>query len=462
MANTLADNAKELYKKIPFASTTQTINLLHQFENIYIQAVINDDRDAIKYSLKGIIKCKKILNQDTTTFEKEYKHYHFKENKILPKVQQEKITPLNDIKVTKKDKPILKRSSNIAFLKDVKYKNQDLVFIFSKPLKYKDVLFFKLNFNKKYKDIYDIKANLPKDFKNSLKLDFFSRFAISQNEKDKIRVVLEDKKPIFSNAYIKNNQLIIHLKTKKVASNNKKATQKDKNQKYKIIKKYSKSIVIDPGHGGRDSGAIGYNKLEEKKAVLSIALKLKDELIKRGYRVYMTRSSDRFIDLKDRTHYANLKKADLFISIHANAIDGYKKYSIKGIETFYLSPARSERAKRAAEKENKASLINLDAISKNTLLNFLNRYKINQSRKLAIDVQSNVLKDLRSKFDGVKDGAVRPAPFWVLVGAGMPAVLIEVGYITNPTEAKRLFNPFYQKLLAKGIADGIESYFYKN
>jgi len=104
----------------------------------------------------------------------------------------------------------------------------------------------------------------------------------------------------------------------------------------------------------------------------------------------------------------------------------------------------------------------MDILSKNTLLNFLNREKIIQSNKLAIDIQANILKSLRAKYKDIKDGGVRPAPFWELVGAGMPAVLVEVGYITNPTEAQRLFNPFYQNRIAKGLADGVESYFLKN
>jgi N-acetylmuramoyl-L-alanine amidase len=284
-------------------------------------------------------------------------------------------------------------------------------------------------------------------------------------------LVLEDSKNIKSSAFVKDNKLIIHIanlksntiSSKKIVTKRRfKIKELFNNRSYKKIQKYSKSIVIDPGHGGKDSGAVGYNRLQEKKAVLSIALKLKKILTKRGYRVYMTRSRDKFIDLKDRTHFANVKKADLFISIHANAIEGRKKFTLKGIETFYLSPARSQRAKKVAEKENRASLINMDILSKNTLLNFLNREKIIQSNKLAIDIQANILKSLREKYNDIKDGGVRPAPFWVLVGAGMPAVLVEVGYITNPTEAKRLFNPFYQNRIAKGFADGIESYFLKN
>ncbi len=450
------DDANNLYKKIPFATTAGTVSILHNLENVYIQAVIANDNLAIQQSLKGIIRCKKLLNQDTTNFEKEYSRYNFQPPKPQTK-PQEVITPMDDNHIIKNNKNI-----SLPRLKKITISKGSINLYFNKNLKYKDVLFFELNFDKKYKDIYDIKAVLPPNINRNIYYKGISRIQLSQNNKEKIRLVLENKNKIPSTAYIKNNQLVIHIKyikkqkTKEVYA---KATQ---TKDYKTIKKYSKLIVIDPGHGGKDSGAVGYNHLQEKRTVLAIALKLRAELRKRGYRVFMTRSSDRFIDLKDRTHFANKHKVDLFISIHANAIEGDKKYSIKGVETFYLSPARSARAKRAAAKENKASLINMDSISKNTLLNFLNRFKINQSKKLAIDIQSNILRDLRAKYKGIVDGAVRPAPFWVLVGAGMPAVLIETGYITNPTEARRLFNPFYQKTLAKGIADGIESYFYKN
>jgi N-acetylmuramoyl-L-alanine amidase len=135
---------------------------------------------------------------------------------------------------------------------------------------------------------------------------------------------------------------------------------------------------------------------------------------------------------------------------------------MKGIETFFLSPAKSERAKRIAALENRADISSMGYYSKLTFLNFLNREKIIASNKLAIDVQKGILFNLRKYFKDVQDGGVREGPFWVLVGAQMPSILVEVGYITNPTEAKRLFNPFYQKLIAKGIADGIDNYFLYN
>ncbi|MBK1972877.1 N-acetylmuramoyl-L-alanine amidase [Campylobacter sp. TTU-622] len=225
-----------------------------------------------------------------------------------------------------------------------------------------------------------------------------------------------------------------------------------------------KLIVIDAGHGGKDSGALSdkAGTLKEKNIVLDTALKLGNELKKKGYKVLYTRSTDKFINLRDRTKFANDKKADLFISIHANAAPNAKKAkSAEGVETFFLSPARSERSKKAAEKENQGDFEEINYFSKQSILNFLNREKIIASNKFAIDVQKNILSQVRKKYK-VVDGGVREAPFWVLVGAQMPAILIEIGYITHPNEGKRIANKNFQDTLAKGIVDGVESYFYNN
>ena len=220
-----------------------------------------------------------------------------------------------------------------------------------------------------------------------------------------------------------------------------------------------KVIVLDAGHGGDDPGAIN-GSLKEKNIVLSIAQKAGKELQGRGYKVYYTRSKDKFINLRDRTKYANDKAADLFISIHANAAPNKSKAAtMRGIETFFLSPARSERSKNAAALENKSDIEEMNYFSKQTFLNFLNREKIIASNKLAIDVQREVLARAKSVSSKASDGGVREAPFWVLVGALMPAVLLEVGYITHPSEGELINNSKYQDALAKGLADGVDVYF---
>lgn len=223
-----------------------------------------------------------------------------------------------------------------------------------------------------------------------------------------------------------------------------------------------KVIVIDPGHGGKDSGAIG-NGYMEKNIVLQIGLELSSELKALGYTVYMTRSNDTFIELKDRTKFANDKMADLFLSIHANAIPkGADANAAYGIETYFLSPGRSERAMRVAALENSEDMGQMGAFGKLSFLNVLNTEKIIASNKLAIDIQKGVLNNLRKQFPNVKDNSVREAPFWVLVGAQMPAILLETGYISNPEESARIADSKYQKWMVDGMVDGVKHYFANN
>jgi N-acetylmuramoyl-L-alanine amidase len=218
------------------------------------------------------------------------------------------------------------------------------------------------------------------------------------------------------------------------------------------------TIILDPGHGGHDSGAIGGRK-REKDVVLQIGKRVRKDLQAMGFRVIMTRSSDRFVRLRNRTRYANRKHGDIFVSIHANSTASRKKRYRNGVETFFLQTTRSERAKRVAARENSVVLKRSDRLSKNVILNaVMTGPKIVLSNKLAIDVQRHILGNLRRKYRDVKDGGVRPAPFWVLVGAEMPAVLVETGYISNAKERKRLFTSRYQGLLAKGIAEGVANY----
>ena len=223
--------------------------------------------------------------------------------------------------------------------------------------------------------------------------------------------------------------------------------------------KASKIIVLDPGHGGDDVGALSQNKkLREKDIALSVSKKTASLLKERGYKVLLTRSNDRFIKLRSRKSFANDKGAHLFISIHANAAPNKEKAKImNGIETYFLSPSRSERSMNAANLENKADTDEMNYFTKLSFLNFLNREKIIASNKLAIDIQAGLLKSVRASYK-VSDGGVREAPFWVLVGALMPAVLIEIGYISHPEESQKIANSKYQDHIAKGIADGVDEY----
>lgn len=223
-----------------------------------------------------------------------------------------------------------------------------------------------------------------------------------------------------------------------------------------------KVIVIDPGHGGKDSGAVGNGHME-KEIVLQISLTLAEQLRELGYTVYLTRSNDTFIELKDRTHFANDKSADLFLSVHANAIPkGADVNAAYGIETYFLSPGRSERAMRVAALENSDDMGEMGQYGKLSFLSVLNSEKIIASNKLAIDIQKGVLNSLRKQYPNVKDNGAREAPFWVLVGAQMPAILLETGYISHPEESARIADSKYQKWMVDGMVDGIKHYFANN
>ena len=334
-------------------------------------------------------------------------------------------------------------------IKKIEVLEDEILIYFNTKLSKTNLKIFELNDKKKknYKKIFDIKAILDV---NSIfqKHSILNKVRIAQFQKNTARVVLVNDVKIDAIHSIENKTLRISLTNAPKISRELKSSSK-----FKIV-------VIDAGHGGRDGGASASGK-KEKDTVLKIAIKLKKELKSKGYRVYLTRDSDKFVKLKDRTKLANKKRADIFVSIHANAVSK-NQYKLNGIETYFLSPAKNAKAKRVAALENKQTLENLNYFSKNVFLNVLNHKRIIESNKLAIDVQKYMLSKLRAKFKKVTDGGVREAPFWVLVGAQMPSVLIEAGYITNSTDRWRLFNSTYQNRIAKGIANGIEGYFIKN
>ncbi|GAA9073564.1 N-acetylmuramoyl-L-alanine amidase [Helicobacter pylori] len=230
----------------------------------------------------------------------------------------------------------------------------------------------------------------------------------------------------------------------------------------KTKRKKHKKIVLDAGHGGKDCGAMSANLVCEKDIVLEVVKFLHKELKKRGYSVLLTRDKDIYIDLVARTELANKKSADLFISVHANSIPKRSTSNAHGIETYFLSTARSERARKVAEQENKDDVNLMDYFSRSLLLNSLNTQRLIVSNKLAIDVQYGMLQSVRKNYPDVVDGGVREGPFWVLAGALMPSILIEIGYNSHAIESKRIQSKPYQKILAKGIADGIDSFFSKN
>ena len=439
-----------------FSCNTANFNTAYQdyYKNqqLYINALLNNDKKSQIKALKELIECGEYLHFDVSDYKQ-------KLNKLSPK--NIKKPPKKTVKNKKKEKtPNTETKSNTQKIKYIKI-------ISYNPLNIKNAnvyRIFDIKSKNLYKKVIDLHAITPKPYIKKI-INKNLKLKIAQFRKNIVRIVYYSNKPVKLNIKKEKNTLIVTPlnNTSKPLKNSKHKYKNTlaKNQKtYPAIFKKKKIIVIDPGHGGKDSGGIGLNGRKEKVAVLDIAKKAKKYLEKKGYIVYLTRSSDIFRELKWRTHYANEKHADLFISIHCNIAPKHV-YSPHGIETYFLSPTRSSRAIRVAKIENK-EVQGLNYLDQRVILNFLNRDRIIESNKFAIDIQSSILKSLRSKYSNVKDGGVRPAPFWVLVGTQMPAVLIETGYLTNPTEAKRLFSPSYQSRLAKGIAEGVENYFKKN
>ncbi|KYJ87423.1 N-acetylmuramoyl-L-alanine amidase family protein [Sulfurovum riftiae] len=218
-------------------------------------------------------------------------------------------------------------------------------------------------------------------------------------------------------------------------------------------------VVIDAGHGGHDCGAQCDGK-QEKELVLQITQQLAKEFKRKGYRVYLTRGRDKFLKLGERTKIADKMDAKVFISIHANAIANKNRFeAVEGIETYFLQKTRDARSQRVAARENAAVLQGTDKLSRDVIIDaVLNGPKIVESNKLAIDVQNGMMRQIQSRYKDAINGGVRPAPFYVLVGASRPSILVEVGYITNSKERERLFKPDYQKRIAKGIVEGVSRY----
>jgi N-acetylmuramoyl-L-alanine amidase len=215
-------------------------------------------------------------------------------------------------------------------------------------------------------------------------------------------------------------------------------------------------IVIDPGHGGHDTGTIGPTGLMEKDLCLDVALRLGKIIQQRlpGADIVYTRSDDTFIPLEERTNLANQAKADLFISIHANSS---QDHAARGVETYYLNLKGSAEAMEVAARENASSeqgVHDLEDLVKKIARN----EKIDESKDLAQDIQDSLAKRMQKASKTVKNRGVRKAPFVVLIGADMPSILTEISFLSNPADEKLLKQPEYRQRVAEGLYQGVASY----
>ncbi len=351
--------------------------------------------------------------------------------------------------------PSLTAAADKAIVKDIRYWSSAdytrIVVDLSEPVEFSknrlanpDRLYFDLPNTTIAKEI---KTNLP------VGDGILKTVRASQFNNDTVRVVFDLEEITDYKTFIIDNpaRLVIDVYGK---------IKKAEKPTFQITKK---RVVIDAGHGGHDPGAVGMKKLYEKNVVLDIALKLKKILASdESYEVFLTRDKDIFIPLEERTAIANKKNADLFVSIHANAST---RRQAKGIETYLLNWTDDEEALKVAARENAISLKKMKAINKQMDIveiiksDLMRESKRDESIKLANYIQKTMISNLDGSYKNISDLGVKQALFYVLFGARMPSVLVEVSFISNPEEEKLLSCDSYRMDLAKAVAEGVHKYF---
>ncbi len=213
-------------------------------------------------------------------------------------------------------------------------------------------------------------------------------------------------------------------------------------------------VIVDAGHGGHDTGAIGPKGTTEKDATLAISLKLQKKLEAMGLEVLLTRDDDSFVKLEDRTKFANKERGDLFISIHCNAAPSK---TLRGVETYTLNTSSNRYSIRLAARENASTERGVGDLQY-ILADLATKANTGESTRLAERVQKNLIRSLSASYDGVRDLGTKEALFFVLLGAKMPAILVETSFISNPEDEQRLSNDAYQDKIADSVAEAVDGF----
>lgn len=318
-----------------------------------------------------------------------------------------------------------------------------------------------------YVDIYQVKLNpLLHNKTHLVQNDYINQIRIAQKTPNTVRVVvdLDFKKVKRFQVWPAYDpfRIVIDLYPVDFVSESpsEKAPQpaKPTEEGYSMARQLGlgiRRIVIDPGHGGRDPGCIGKGGIQEKTVVLDICQHLKKLLDNhQGLEVILTRETDIYIPLENRTVIANQKRADLFISVHANSNPSKKR---SGVETFYLNFSHDPSVIETAALENATSTKNISDM-RNILEKIVKNSKFVESKKLAESIQKNLTQILGKTYKDIKDLGHKGGPFWVLIGVEIPSILVEVSYLSNASEEERLKNPQYRRLIAQGLYNGIMEY----
>ena len=447
------DTAKrDLYS----ASKSNLFKAYDTYKRYYLKALVEGDIKTQKRCLDGIVIAGEKLHIDTADYQK-------KRAEIASGTEEDrsptsgqvpvpdegsKTEKIRNVKTEEKHVKIRSQHALVGFA----WEGSTLALNFDFTLDKKDINYFSLRpeGKKGYRYIFDVHAIVLK--KPVIKHKELKRITISQYKRDTIRIVIESEKELKPHFRYDGGSLAINLGVSKVHA--------PKAKKMPSVTKKNKLIVIDPGHGGRDGGAVGYKGHLEKEIVLQIANRLAKVLREEGYRVEMTRDRDKTLSLKWRTKFTRKKNPDLFVSIHANSVPKKKAKKASGIEIYYLDPKKgSKRSSSLERQENAADYETMDRSFGELLSATNSRLKVRESNFLAIDMGQNVVSRLRGAHFNVKDAKVAGGNFWVLVGATSAATLVEVGFVSHPKEVQLLIDKRYQQTFAEGLADGIEQYF---
>ena len=313
-----------------------------------------------------------------------------------------------------------------------------------------------------YVDIFAARLALDSKAPIAIEDDLLRQIRVGQFSADVVRIVLDLNSLRAHNTFLlpEPYRLVIDLQGQTRAEsiagidNKKKENPPAKGQRTPPSAGLRK-IVLDAGHGGKDPGAIGAGGISEKDIVLNVAkklaAKLKNEM---GIQVVLTRKDDRFVALEDRTAIANAEDADLFISLHMNASPNSEA---KGLETYYLDNSSDEAAVRLAARENGTSRKNISDLQF-ILSDMTQNMKLEDSISLAHRLQGSLVSGMAKTLAEVKDLGVKKALFFVLVGAKMPSVLVEMFFITNKTEGRAMTQEGYQNAMVEALYEGIQKY----
>jgi N-acetylmuramoyl-L-alanine amidase len=381
-------------------------------------------------------------------------------------------------KAPKKAAPVPAVASDRTMVHDIKYwSGKDSTRIAIYPQKSIDYKYNFLGDNKKtkapprlYIDLYNTK--LARDIPRlvEIKDGMLKAIRSDQHDSDIVRVVLDIQNIDSYRVFTFENPFrividvsgegsdVVVAKKPKVEVTAPKINTKSDNAKYTLAKQLGlgvKKIVIDPGHGGRDPGAIGLNKIREKDVTLKISKKLKaiiEENLE-DVEVILTRDKDKTVSLEARTAIAKKEKADIFISVHTNASD---KHNVRGVETYFLNYATNEHAMKTAARENATSKLALSDLE--GIVKIIRYSNVQESRELARKVQKAIYGNLRKSYKGTRNLGVKQAPFYVLFGSQKPSILIETSFIDHKVEGKLLQTDKYLTVLAKSIFKGIDDY----